>query len=126
MWFQKPGDLTISSHLSGLLLPLAHTLLLADVRWCRAWVWTAEMFIEWRKLGDAMRGLAGLVMLEKTRRLVNMESSGAGGAKSGHAELEFCGHPDSQNSQADGKDAHSLCPVALLPCLSMPLSSPTS
>lgn len=39
-----------------------NSLLLADVRWCRGRVWTAEMFVEWRKLGDAMWGLAGLVM----------------------------------------------------------------
>lgn len=83
MWFQKPGDWTISSHLNGLLPPLAHTLLLTDVRWCRGGVWTAEMFVEWRKLGDGMWGLAGLVMLEKTRRLVNMECSEAGGCKVG-------------------------------------------
>lgn len=53
-----------SSHFNGTPPTLALTLLLADVRWCRGGVWTAEMFIEWRKLGNAMWGLAGLVMLE--------------------------------------------------------------
>jgi hypothetical protein len=68
MWLQKPGAWTLSSHLNGILPSLAHTLLLADVRWCRGGVWTAEMFVEWRKLGDAMWRLAGLVMLENDQK----------------------------------------------------------
>lgn len=41
-----------------------HTLLLADVGWCRCGVWAAEMVIERRKLGDAMGRLTGLVVLK--------------------------------------------------------------
>lgn len=41
------------------------TLLLVDVGRCRCGVWTAEMFIERRELGDAMGRLTGLVVLKK-------------------------------------------------------------
>lgn len=89
MWLQKPGAWTVSSHLNGLLPSLDHTLLLADVRWCRVGVWTAEMFVEWRKLGDAMWGLARLVMLENDQEAGEHGVLGGRGMQgSGHAELQ--------------------------------------
>lgn len=86
---EAPGAWTISSHLGGLFPSLTHTLLLADVRWCRGGVWTAEMFVEWRKLGDAMWGLTGLVMLEKDQEAGEHEAFlGRGLQGSEHAEFQ--------------------------------------
>lgn len=107
MWLQKPGAWTISSHLNDLLPSLAHTLLLVDVRWCRGGVWTAEMFIEWRKLGDAMCGLAGLVMLENDQETGEHGVFWGRGCKGRDMQnfSELCGHPGSQKSQAYDKRA---------------------
>lgn len=105
-----------SSYFNGLLPSPSHTLLLADVRRCRGWVWTAEMFVEWRKLGDAMGGLASLVMLK------NNQEAGKHGVfwDRGTQGTAFCGRPGSQNHKLMGRGHLH----ALRPCDSFPASQP--
>lgn len=99
----------------------SHTLLLADVRRCRVGVWTAEMFIEWRKLGDAMWGLASLVMLKNDQEAGKHGVFWDGGHKSVGGTRNFSelrGQPGSQNHKLmGGRQSTHLCPVALLSCV---------
>lgn len=100
-----------SSHHNGLLPSLAHTLLLADVRRCRSGVWTTEMFVEWRKLGSAMWGLAGLVMLE------NDQEASEHGVFCGRGPFgELCGQPGSQTTSHGKGTLRTLCHGALVSC----------